>query len=46
MLAFIGVLVLLASLMLGFGTIDIGGFKRGSPDTFLGLKLGLDLQGG
>ena len=39
------VLVVAAGLLLGFQTIDILGFKRGGP-TFLGLSLGLDLQGG
>ena len=41
----IAVLVTVASLMLGFQKIDIPGFERGG-DTPLGLKLGLDLQGG
>ena len=41
----IGVLVLLAGLVLGFQTINIGDFTRGD-DTPLGLSLGLDLQGG
>ena len=41
----IGILILFAALALGFQTIKIGGFKRGG-DTPLGLKLGLDLQGG
>ena len=39
------VLVVAAGLILGFQTIDILGIKRGGP-TFLGLSLGLDLQGG
>ena len=43
--AFIVVLVTLAGLILGFQSISIGGFERGG-DTLLGLKLGLDLQGG
>ncbi len=38
-------LVVAAGLLLGFRTIDIGGFQRGG-DTLLGLSLGLDLQGG
>ena len=38
-------LVVGAGLALGFQTIDILGFERGGP-TFLGLSLGLDLQGG
>ena len=41
----IAVLVVLAGLALGFQTINIGNFERGS-DTPLGLSLGLDLQGG
>ena len=44
-LAAIGVLVLLAALILAFQSIRLGGFERGG-DTPLGLKLGLDLQGG
>ncbi len=44
-LTVIGVLVLLAGLVLGFQNIAIGGFERGG-DAPLGLKLGLDLQGG
>ena len=39
------VLVVLGGLILGFRTIDLGGFDRGG-DTPLGLSLGLDLQGG
>lgn len=35
----------IAGLTLGFQTIDLGKFQRGG-DTLLGLKLGLDLQGG
>ncbi len=38
-------LVVGAGLLLGFQTINLGGFQRGG-DTFLGLSLGLDLQGG
>ena len=45
-LAIIAVLVTLAGLVLGFQTIKIGDIERGSADTPLGLKLGLDLQGG
>ena len=44
-LAAIGVLVVLAALILTFQSIRLGGFERGG-DTPLGLKLGLDLQGG
>lgn len=45
--ALISILLLVvgAGLLLGFQTISIGGFQRGG-DTFLGLSLGLDLQGG
>ena len=45
--ALISILLLVvgAGLLLGFQTINLGGFQRGS-DTFLGLSLGLDLQGG
>ena len=46
MLAFIMVLVGIAIATLSVGELNIGGFKRGSEDTPLGLKLGLDLQGG
>ena len=45
-LALIAVLVVLSALALGFRTIRIGGLERDSADTVLGLKLGLDLQGG
>ena len=41
----IAVLVLIAGLTLGFQTIEIRGFQR-TGDNPLGLKLGLDLQGG
>ena len=41
----IAVLAIVSGLILGFQTIKIGGFERGD-DTPLGLKLGLDLQGG
>ena len=43
--AIIAVVVIAAGLILGFQTISIGNFQRGS-DTLLGLSLGLDLQGG
>lgn len=43
---FIAVIVALAAIILAFQQIEIGGFKRGEPDTPLGLSLGLDLQGG
>lgn len=43
---FILVLVVLAGLAVGFKTITIGNFVRGSDDALLGLTLGLDLQGG
>ena len=42
----IAVVVVAAGLMLGFRTISVGGFQRGSDNTLLGLSLGLDLQGG
>ena len=42
----IAILVTLGVLTLAFKTIDIGGFERGTEDSALGLKLGLDLQGG
>ena len=42
----IAVIVVLAGLTLGFQTISIAEFQRGSEDTPLGLSLGLDLQGG
>lgn len=45
-LIFILVLVVLSGLAVGFKTIEIGNFERGSEDTLLGLTLGLDLQGG
>ncbi len=38
-------LVVIAGLTLGFKTINIGAFER-TGDNVLGLKLGLDLQGG
>lgn len=38
-------LIVGAGLVLGFQTIEVLDFKRGGP-TFLGLSLGLDLQGG
>ena len=45
--ALIAILLLVvgAGLVLGFQTIEVLDFKRGGP-TFLGLSLGLDLQGG
>ena len=45
-LVVISVLLVLAVAALGFRTINIGNFERGSDETVLGLKLGLDLQGG
>ncbi len=45
-IAVIGVLVVLAVLILSFNVVKVGNFERGSEDTVLGLKLGLDLQGG
>ncbi len=42
----IAVVVIAAGLILGFQTISIGNFQRGSDATLLGLSLGLDLQGG
>ena len=45
-LLIIVVIVALAGLALGFKTISIAQFQRGSEDTPLGLSLGLDLQGG
>ena len=44
-LALVVALVLLAGIILGIQTIEIGDFERGG-DTLLGLSLGLDLQGG
>ena len=44
-LVFIVVLVAAAAMSLAFKNVELGGFQRGS-DTFLGLSLGLDLQGG
>ena len=44
-LIFIGAVAAFAGLVLGFQTISLGNFERGG-DTPLGLKLGLDLQGG
>ena len=44
-LIFIAVVATFAGLVLGFQTISLGNFERGG-DTPLGLKLGLDLQGG
>ena len=42
----IAVVVIAAGLILGFQTISISNFQRGSDNTILGLSLGLDLQGG
>ena len=42
----IAVVVIAAGLILGFQTISVGNFQRGSDNTLLGLSLGLDLQGG
>ncbi len=46
--ALIAILLLIvgAGLVLGFPTIKIVDFVRGNDTTFLGLSLGLDLQGG
>ena len=44
-LIIIALLVTLAGLVLGFQEFSIGNFERGD-DTLLGLRLGLDLQGG
>ena len=46
LLAFITLLVGIGIATLAVGEINLGGFERGSDDTPLGLKLGLDLQGG
>jgi len=45
-LSIIAVLVVTAILVLSFNVVKVGNFERGSEDTLLGLKLGLDLQGG
>ncbi|MCY4652851.1 MAG: hypothetical protein OXC95_06760, partial [Dehalococcoidia bacterium] len=42
----IAVVVIAAGLILGFQTISVSNFQRGSDNTILGLSLGLDLQGG
>ncbi len=39
------IVTVVAILALGFQTFSVGGFERGD-DTLLGLRLGLDLQGG
>ena len=39
------IVTVVAVLALGFQTFSVGGFERGD-DTLLGLRLGLDLQGG
>ena len=44
-LVVIVLLVVVATLALGFKTVSIGSFER-TGDNVLGLKLGLDLQGG
>ena len=44
-LAIIGIVTVAAVLILGFQTFSLGDFERGD-DTILGLRLGLDLQGG
>ena len=44
-LTLIALLIVASGLLLGFRTINLGGFQRGE-DTLLGLSLGLDLQGG
>ena len=44
-LTLIALLIVASGLLLGFRTINLGGFQRGG-DTLLGLSLGLDLQGG
>ena len=41
----IGIVTIVALLVLGFQTFSLGDFERGD-DTILGLRLGLDLQGG
>lgn len=44
-LTLIALLIVASGLLLGFQTINLGGFQRGG-NTLLGLSLGLDLQGG
>ena len=44
-LTLIALLIAASGLLLGFQTINLGGFQRGGS-TLLGLSLGLDLQGG
>ena len=44
-LTLIALLIVASGLLLGFQTINLGGFQRGGS-TLLGLSLGLDLQGG
>ena len=44
--AIILAMVALAGSTLALRTFSIGGFERGSEDSALGLRLGLDLQGG
>ncbi|MBF8299304.1 MAG: Protein translocase subunit SecD [Dehalococcoidia bacterium] len=43
---FILVILGLCVASLAFRVVNIGGFQRGQADTLLGMKLGLDLQGG
>ncbi|MSQ34540.1 MAG: protein translocase subunit SecD [Dehalococcoidia bacterium] len=45
-LIFIAILIAIAAVMIAIPKIKIGGFERGNEDAFLGLTLGLDLQGG
>ncbi len=45
-LIFIAVLIAIAAVTIAIPKIKIGGFERGQDDVFLGLTLGLDLQGG
>ena len=42
------IIIILAACVaaLAFPVIKIGSFQRGQPDTLMGMKLGLDLQGG
>jgi preprotein translocase subunit SecD len=45
-LLFVAILIGLSITVLVMKTVSIGDFQRGSKDTPLGLRLGLDLQGG
>ena len=45
-LILIGIILGISVASLAFRTFDVLGFERGSDDTVLGLRLGLDLQGG